>query len=203
MNVIPEETNNPVLCETPSPSKKKVQFADAQEVHDVLRRRSQISRQSMQGIWFGGEDFDSFMDDMEKCVDKMEQGKRLKDKKYSALGLESLTEEGSAIRQANQEDAWDAVLYEQEQQQKEGKRSSIQIAEAYRQISYESQLYAQEQAQLVQEEVEDFLYSFDDLDVNSNHSNDLLTPEETEQHHKAERRRSSSLPREMANFLTA
>jgi len=157
----------------------------------------------MQGIWFGGEDFDSFMDDMEKCVDKMEQGKRLKDKKYSALGLESLTEEGSAIRQANQEDAWDAVLYEQEQQQKEGKRSSIQIAEAYRQISYESQLYAQEQAQLVQEEVEDFLYSFDDLDVNSNHSNDLLTPEETEQHHKAERRRSSSLPREMANFLTA
>ncbi|CAJ1937502.1 unnamed protein product [Cylindrotheca closterium] len=202
MNTPEEESNN--LCQKPSKrdvNKGHVKFADQPKVHDVLRRRSQISRQSLQGIWFDGEDFEDFVEDMNKCVDKMEQGKRLKDKKYSSLGLESLTEEGSAIRQANQEDAWDAVLLEQEHQQAEGKRSSIQIAEAYRQISFESQLYAQEQAQLVHDEMEQYyLYARDDLDIDSSNrydssSKDML-PEE---HHKAERRRSNSLPRMTTN----
>ncbi|KAL3927664.1 MAG: hypothetical protein SGBAC_012991 [Bacillariaceae sp.] len=187
------EEKNTTFCESSLQRKKSVQFADRQEVHDVLRRRSQISRQSMQGIWFDGEDFSDFVEDMEKCVDKMENGKRLKDKKYSSLGLESLTEEGSAIRQAHKENAWDAVLWEQEYQREEGKRSSIQIAEAYIQISRESQLYAHEQAQHVHEEVENYLLSWDDayLPRDSNHSKELV-PEE---HHKAERRRSSSVPR--------
>ena len=180
--------------------KKSVQFSPEAQIHKVVKRRSQMSRQSMAGVWFEGEDFEDFVEDMEKCVEKMEQGKRLKDKKYSSLGLESLTEEGSAIRQANQEDAWDAVLCEQEAQREEGTRSSIQIMEAYQQISYESMLYAQELAQQVHEEVEDYLLaeaykSKDDLNLLSwsNHSkNDLLHPEE---HKQAERRRSNSLPR--------
>jgi len=189
VNFTTEEADN-------SLRKKSVQFADdKKEVHDVLRRRSQISRQSMQGIWFGGEDFEDFVEDMEKCVEKMEQGKRLKDKKYSSLGLESLTEEGSAIRQANQEDAWDAVLYEQEQQQKAGRRSSVQIAEVYRQISHESQLFAQELAQQVHEEVDDYLYNSarDDIDLifeSCHSSSKKLLPQE---HEQKERRRSNSL----------
>ena len=179
--------------------KKMVQWADSQvQVHDVVKRRSQMSRQSMQGIWFEGEDFEAFVEDMEKCVDKMESGQRLKDKKYSSLGLESLTEEGSAIRQANQEDAWDAVLGEQEQQWKEGRRSSIDISIAYQRISEYSAQYAHELAQAFHEELESYLnHSKDDIDMifdklHISKKNDLLLPEE---HQKAERRRSSSLPR--------
>jgi len=200
----PEDDNSNSSDEFLSPAsllrKKSVQFADEKkQVHDVLRRRSQISRQSMQGIWFDGDDFEDFVEDMEKCVEKMEQGKRLKDKKYSSLGLESLTEEGSAIRQANQEDAWDAVLYEQEQQREEGKRDSIQIAEVYQQISYESQIFAQELARQVHEEVEDYLNhsARDDIDAifDSYHASKKNLVMDPEEHQKAERRRSNSLPR--------
>mmetsp|Transcript_2092 Transcript_2092/g.4719 ORF Transcript_2092/g.4719 Transcript_2092/m.4719 type:complete len:333 (+) Transcript_2092:50-1048(+) len=168
----------------PPRTKKGVKFADEEVVHDVLRRRSQISRQSMAGIWFDGEDFESFIEDVEKSVDKLERGKRLKDKKYSSLGLESLTEEGAALRQAHKEYAWDTVLWEQNQQQEEGNRSSEQLAEAYREASRDAEVRAVRLARQVSDEVlEDYSKSgLEDLleDSNSTWSLTSLSDDEAE-----------------------
>lgn len=145
------------VSDSPLSKTNHVKFAEEQQVHKVLRRRSQISRQSMAGIWFDTEDFDQFLDEIEKSVDKLEQGKRLKDKKYSALGLENLTEEGSALRQAYQEDAWDAVLWEQHYQREDGKRSSLGIAQAYRDASRDAEQKAIHMALQVHKEVRVYL----------------------------------------------
>ncbi|CAJ1949671.1 unnamed protein product [Cylindrotheca closterium] len=148
------------LSNSPPRKKKGVKFADEEEVHDVLRRRSQISRESMHGIWFDGEDFESFIEDMEKSIKRLEKGKVLKDKKYSSLGLECQTQEGSALRQCQKEYAWDMVLWEQEQQQKEGRRSSMQLAEAYREASRDAEVRAVKSARQVSDEaLEDYTKS--------------------------------------------
>jgi hypothetical protein len=170
---------------------KNVKFAAEEQVHSVLRRRSQISRQSKTGIWFDGEDFESFMDEIEKSVDKLEQGKRLKDKKYSALGLENLTEEGSALRRAYQEDAWDAVLWEQHYQREDGKRSSFQIAQAYRDVSRDAEQKAIHMALQVHHEVLTYLTT-DDLS---------LTSQITGLERNQQRRRSSSLPKSLGGMI--
>jgi len=147
-----------------SPRKtKSVRFAEKEEVHETIRRRSQISRQSMKGIWCDEEDFDAFMDDALKCVRKIERGDRLKDKKYSSLGLEHQTDEGHALKQAHKEYAWDMVLWEQKEQQKEGRRCSSQIREAYREASRDAEVRAVELARQVSNEVQKY-YSKSGLD---------------------------------------
>eukprot|EP00980_Cylindrotheca_fusiformis_P030288 scaffold24629_cov117-Cylindrotheca_fusiformis.AAC.1 len=111
----------------------------------------------MNGIWFEGDDFESFLDEMEKCLDKIQNGKQLKDKKYSALGLEHLTEEGSALRQAYLEDAWDAVLWEQHYQRENGKQSDFRIAQVYRDVSRDAEQKAICKARQVHREIRDYL----------------------------------------------
>ncbi|CAJ1948925.1 unnamed protein product [Cylindrotheca closterium] len=145
---------------TPPRIKKGVKFADEEEVHGVLRRRSQISRKSMDGIWFDGEDFESFIDDIEKSVEKLEKEKQWKSNEYTSLGLECQTEKGSAIRQEYQELARDMVLWEQDQQKKEGRISSVQLAEAYREASRDAEVRAVKLARQVSDEaLEDYTKS--------------------------------------------
>jgi hypothetical protein len=170
---------------------KNVKFAEEEQVHSVLRRRSQISRQSMADVWFHGGDFEAFLDDIEKSVDKLDKGKRLKDKKYSALGLENLTEEGSALHQAYQEDAWDAVLWEQHYQREDGKRSSVQIAQKYRDVSRESEQKAINMALQVHHEVLKYLTA-DDLS---------LTTQKSGREQSQQKKRSSSLPNSSGDMV--
>jgi hypothetical protein len=115
-----------------------VKFSDAQEVHSVVPRLSSFSPEDRQNMWFEGEDFQDFVDEALKTVEKMEQGKELRDKKYSALGLENYTEEGRALKTAFREDAYDAVMYEQEEQYQLGRRDSGLLADAYHRVSVES-----------------------------------------------------------------
>ena len=164
-------------------SPRSVKFADEEQVHNVLKRRSQFSRQSIADIWFQGDDFEDFMDEIDYSVEKLEQGKRLKDKKYSSLGLESLTEEGSALRRAYQEDAWDAVLWEQHYQREDGKRSSVQISQLYREVSRDAEQRAVEIALRVHREVMKFCTQ-DDLTIAKRFSDRTRNDK---------RRRSSSL----------
>lgn len=178
----PPEKNESTPTDRPF-SPRSVKFADEEKVHAVLKRRSQFSRQSMVDIWFQGEDFEDFMDEIEYSVDKLERGKRLKDKKYSSLGLENLTEEGSALRRAYQEDAWDAVLWEQHYQREDGKRSSVLISQVYRDVSRDAEQRAVEVAIKVHREVMK-LCTEDDLIVARRFSNRTRNDK---------RRRSSSL----------
>lgn len=137
---------------------------DNNEVHSVLKRRSQFSRESLAAIWFEGEDFEDFIDDARKTIDKMERGKEFKDKKYTTLGLESLTEEGMALKQGSRNDAWDAVMWEQEYQFRDGARSSVKLARAYQDVSRDSEMRAVHVALKLHKEVIKYLTS-DDIDV--------------------------------------
>jgi hypothetical protein len=141
-----------------------VKFSESQEVHKVVPRLSSFSPEELQNIWFEGEDFQDFVDEALKTVEKMEQGKQLRDKKYTALGLEKLTEEGRALKAAFREDAYDAVMYGQEEQYLKGRRDSGLLAAAYSQVSKESQLRAFNLALQLRRDVIPYL-TCDDVDV--------------------------------------
>ncbi|CAJ1948923.1 unnamed protein product [Cylindrotheca closterium] len=132
----------------------RVRFAEEPVVHKVIRRRSQISRQSLEGIWFGGEDFEAFVDEVDESVKKIEHGEQLKETEETSLGLEALTEGAGDRRHENQEDAWDTVLGEQDDQWKAGITSPFEISRAYRKVSREAVLNAIEQARKVSDEVQ-------------------------------------------------
>ena len=172
MNVQQKDTN---IFNSSRP-KKTVMFADKEEVHEVIRRVSQMSRESVKGIWCDEEDFEAFLKDTYKCVKKMERGERLKDKRYSALGLENRTEEGQALRDAQKEYAWSMVLWEQTQQKEEGTRSSLQIRDAYREASRDAEVRAVELARELSDEVKGYLSKDMDLS-NTSLDYDVDAPE--------------------------
>ena len=85
---------------------RRVRFDDLPpEVHKVVPRVSQFSRESLAAIWFDEDDFQDFLDDMKDTIHRSERGKSLKDKKYTLSGLESYTEEGQALKRGFREDA--------------------------------------------------------------------------------------------------
>ena len=117
--------------------KKGVKFDSSNDqVYKVLPRLSSITIDQKKELWFTKDEFNLMYDDCDKTVERMENGKLLKDKKYTSHGLEGWTNEGHYLRKYDKEDAWDAVLDQQYKTQKTyGRRISTNVSLAYQQVS--------------------------------------------------------------------
>ena len=113
---------------------------------------------------FGQLQLEDFVYEAQKTIEKMEAGKTIKDKKYTMHGLEGLTEEGMALKRGFRNDAWDAVLWEQEYQYRDGKRDSLLLSQVYREVSKDAEWHAMQSAAKLHREVVKYCTS-DDIDV--------------------------------------
>ena len=141
------------------PVQMNVHFDETQdEVYKVVPRLSTFTEEQREQIWFNDEDFDLMYDEIERTAEKMEQGKTLKDKKYTPLGLEGWTMKGRTQRKWNKEDAWDAVLDEQYRNLKDhGRRISTNVSHAYQNASRLAKEKARNVAAGIHDDVERYM----------------------------------------------
>jgi hypothetical protein len=92
---------------------KSVSFATHDTVHHTIARQD-FSSEELKAAWFSEEEFLQILDQCNKQIHKMDQGKILKDKKYCARGLEALTRTGSITRSKSRAQSIQAVLEEQD-----------------------------------------------------------------------------------------
>jgi hypothetical protein len=92
---------------------KSVSFATHDTVHHTIARQD-FSSEELKAAWFSEEEFLQILDQCNKQIHKMDQGKILKDKKYCARGLEALTRMGSITRSKSRAQSIRAVLEEQD-----------------------------------------------------------------------------------------
>jgi hypothetical protein len=76
---------------------KSVSFACHDTVHRTIARQD-FSSEELKAAWFSEEEYLQILDQCNKQIHKMDQGKILKDKKYCARGLEGCTRMGSITR---------------------------------------------------------------------------------------------------------
>jgi hypothetical protein len=92
---------------------KSVSFATHDTVYHTIARQD-FSSEELKAAWFSEEEFLQILDQCNKQIHKMDQGKILKDKKYCARGLEALTRTGSITRSKSRAQSIQAVLEEQD-----------------------------------------------------------------------------------------
>ena len=108
-------------------------------------------------LWFQKEEFDKIIAKSQVVIEKAALTKSLPGKKYCTRGLERLSPESSDQIMTQREDAWDAVLYEQDQQREEGTFDEDYIADLYKSSTQLNQDEAVERAQQDAAEVEEYL----------------------------------------------
>jgi hypothetical protein len=92
---------------------KSVSFACHDTVHRTIARQD-FSSEELKAAWFSEEEYLQILDQCNKQIHKMDQGKILKDKKYCARGLEGCTRMGSITRSKSRAQSIRAVLEEQD-----------------------------------------------------------------------------------------
>ena len=96
--------------------------------------------------WYTDEEYDHISHRCQKEINKLNQGKELKDKKYCSRGLEHATTEEARFRCFIIDVSVQAVLEEQmEQRYQHGKKSTCDdnaIAQVYRQVTSECDVVA-------------------------------------------------------------
>ena len=158
-----KSTKNAVIAtKSPPKPKKAVRFEPKHDqVHRVVPRLSSITPIDKQLLWFDSTEFGDMYDECERTARKLNSGKKVKDKKYSAVGLEAWTEEGREVRTIHKADAWDAVFEEQYAGYTQGRRVSMNVSAAYQKASEDAKLRAVQVAMGIHEDVEKFLMKND------------------------------------------
>ena len=133
-----------------------VKFNLWEEVHEVPNAKS-LSKEEFNEIWYDPSDYDRMMDHCEKTVDLMEEGKRFKEKKLTALGLEHWTRTGYKKRQRNKYGGIDSVLNEQFAQWEEGVDDEESISELYQASAADSKMAAAANGLKLEREVQEYL----------------------------------------------
>ena len=119
-----------------------VKFDDkAIAIHSILSRHDMTDEEII-ATWYQDEEYSKITKDCCKQIKKMEKGEALKDKKYCSRGLETHTKLHSKAKTLNREEAIDAVLDEQEEQQALGVVDEEAIAQCYQTFSSSCQLWA-------------------------------------------------------------
>ena len=148
------------------PKAKGVKICEPRnEVYKVVPRASKLTPEDKKKLWFHDDDYQRMQYDCMKTVHKMEQGKELRDKKYSTTGLEHCTVSGQEERYYNKGWGWKVVMDEQaykwEQRELGHRCSSTEMSVAYEQVSQHAKAKAYTTAQTIQEDVEQYLLKDD------------------------------------------
>ena len=109
-------------------------------VHFILSRHDYTAEEK-QMAWLQDEEFSWITKKNRKQVRKMENGEDLKDKKYCSRGLESYTRLAAINKSQNRKLAVNAVLDEQDEQERFAPTEEA-ISHAYYQVTSSCQLWA-------------------------------------------------------------
>jgi hypothetical protein len=121
---------------------KSVSFATYDTVHRTIARQD-FSSEELKAAWFSEEEFLQILDQCNKQIHKMDQGKILKDKKYCARGLEACTRMGSFTRSKSHAQSIRAVLEEQDALTSQGVLVDEEaIAFVYHDVTSSCQMWA-------------------------------------------------------------
>ena len=121
---------------TPTTSvKKSVSFAATSKVR-IFSYRHQATEIDLRSLWYTMDEYRRIMKQCTKEANKVRRGESLRDKKYSARGLEKLTnQEETTQRNQQKQRAIENVLNVQALQSLEGICDEEQIAVVYQQYS--------------------------------------------------------------------
>ena len=118
-----------------------VRFSERTYVRKTLSKKDYTS-QEVQACWYTSEENRRIHKRRRKEVRKIDEGNKLKDKKYCSRGLEGLTTVGAATKWSKRSLATNAVLDEQMIQWEEGVFDEDAIAEIYCKAVSSCQLWA-------------------------------------------------------------
>jgi hypothetical protein len=120
---------------------KRVRFSEINRVRYTLSRMN-YTVEECNASWLSREDGRKIWRQCEKEIKKINDGKKFKDTKFCARGLEGHTWIGSFSKEQNRTLAVNAVLGEQSTQWEEGIFEEYTIAEVYYRASSSCQLWA-------------------------------------------------------------
>jgi hypothetical protein len=120
----------------------RVRFSEKTHVVRKTLSRKYYTSEEKQACWYTAEENKSIYKHCRKEIRKMNEGCKLKDKKYCSQGLEGHTTLGAAAKMRNRWLAINAVLDEQMIQWEEGVFNEDAIAEIYCKSSSSCQLWA-------------------------------------------------------------
>ena len=119
-----------------------IRFAQTEPEVRHIPMIDEMPPEVIQAVWWDDEDYSNFRKHCELSVEEIEKGKKLKDKKHSAVGLEGWTKKGYRIRERNRIDSIDAVMDEQFAQWDDGCDDHDSIAELYKAKTEHPQMVA-------------------------------------------------------------
>jgi hypothetical protein len=118
-----------------------VRFSENIHVRKTLASKD-YTTEEIQACWYTAEENQRIHAHCFKEIRKMDEGSKLKDKKYCSRGLEGHTAGGEALKEENRLLAIDAVLDEQMIQWEEDICDEDAIADIYKRASYSCQVSA-------------------------------------------------------------
>lgn len=136
-------TTEPLLPAQAIPTRKtkKVKFNQRVSICFTIPLHD-ISPQEVKAAWYTNDELAQVMQSCCKQIQKLDRGKRLKDVKYCARGLESDTRLASLIKKKNRSLAYKVVLEEQDRQRREGVQEAEYLAYLYHCVTSSCQLWA-------------------------------------------------------------
>jgi hypothetical protein len=131
------------LSTATEPTQVEKSFALSETVHgrEILSWRD-FSPKEISSSWISDEEYSETKSDMSKQILRVEEGRKMSDKKYCSRGLEQYSKANSFTRRDNIEHGVRVVLREQDEQQKTGEFDDDRIAEALHRVSSSCHMWA-------------------------------------------------------------
>jgi hypothetical protein len=120
---------------------KSVVFATHHTVRHTINRQD-LSSEERKTTWFSEEEYLQISKQCRKQIQKLDLGETLKDKKYSARGLETNTRIGGIAKSKSPAQSIRAVLQEQDVQIREGVLDADAIRIVYQDVTSSFQIWA-------------------------------------------------------------
>jgi hypothetical protein len=133
-NIMPSWCHD--AAEQPCP--RSVRFAEITIVHDIMAL-DEYTPNEIDATWFSGDEYDRMLKANREVICKMKTNET---SEYCSRGLECMTGPRLDLLKQNRTKAYDAVLFQQLVQWKQGREDKEKIAELYRRISIECQMEA-------------------------------------------------------------
>ena len=91
-------TASSMFCHDPSDTSSfakvtMIRFAQMEEIFEVPTVKD-FSPEETSAVWYHAKEYENFNEECEMTLAKIESGDRLRDKQYSAIGLEGWTKDG-------------------------------------------------------------------------------------------------------------
>ena len=154
-----DNLNSSIDIGKPKPRNKKkggIQWHSRESIEVVKRisRVSQYSPDEVIAVWGDNDEFRLRKQELKKAAQEMQQGRRVSDNlTFTTIGIADKVGPGRQMKKELRKSAWEAVLDEQELQEREGVQDDELLSEVYAMTSEKAKEKARLDALKLNEEV--------------------------------------------------